>query len=308
METLLRKYLWIVDLGAIALCATFLAMAASGAVELRLADGEAAAISRAKPVARAESRLAFDKDPTAIVKRNIFCSQCPSLFDDKKADKGTPTVPQPQKTELPVTIMAIMYAAPPNGRRWSMAVLRDTEFKTSGAFRVGNKVHGAIITEILESRVYLLNQGALEYVDMLEPPPPRPAKMAEPSLTDSPANPFAQEMKKGIKQLGENKYELRRATLESVLGNTPLLLGSVRLVPEIKNGKATGFRLFAVHPEGPFALIGMQNGDIISSINGLEITSPEGGLAAYTKLKSASHLSLGMERNGQKVTKEYRIR
>jgi S1-C subfamily serine protease len=107
--------------------------------------------------------------------------------------------------------------------------------------------------------------------------------------------------------LGEHKYELRRATLESVLGNVPLLLGSVRIVPELRAGKATGFRLFAVHPEGPFALIGMQNGDIISSVNGLEITSPEQGLAAYTKLKSANHLSLGMERNGQKVTKEYRI-
>jgi general secretion pathway protein C len=95
--------------------------------------------------------------------------------------------------------------------------------------------------------------------------------------------------------------------LESVLGNVPLLLGSVRIVPELRAGKTTGFRLLAVHPEGPFAFIGMQNGDIISSINGLEITSPEQGLAAYTKLKSANHLSLGMERNGQKVTKEYRI-
>ena len=52
----------------------------------------------------------------------------------------------------------------------------------------------------------------------------------------------------------------------------------------------------------------MQNGDIISSINGMEITSPEKALEVYSKLKSASHLSLGMERNGQKVTKDYSIR
>jgi general secretion pathway protein C len=87
-----------------------------------------------------------------------------------------------------------------------------------------------------------------------------------------------------------------------------LLSRSARIVPEMKDGKAAGFRLFAVRPDGPFAMIGMQNGDIISSINGLEITSPEKALEVYAKLKSASHLSLGMERNSQKITKEYNIR
>jgi len=116
------------------------------------------------------------------------------------------------------------------------------------------------------------------------------------------------DLAKGIKKLGEHNYELQRGTLESVLGNMNLLSRSARIVPEMKDGKAAGFRLFAVRPDGPFAMIGMQNGDIISSINGLEITSPEKALEVYAKLKSASHLSLGMERNGQKVTKEYNIR
>ena len=52
----------------------------------------------------------------------------------------------------------------------------------------------------------------------------------------------------------------------------------------------------------------MQNGDVISAINGLEITSPEKALEVYAKLKSASHLSLGLERNGQRITKDYTIR
>ena len=59
---------------------------------------------------------------------------------------------------------------------------------------------------------------------------------------------------------------------------------------------------------GPFGLIGLQNGDVISAINGLEMTSPDKALEVYTKLKSASHLSVGLERNGQKITKDYSIR
>ena len=87
-----------------------------------------------------------------------------------------------------------------------------------------------------------------------------------------------------------------------------LLSRSARIVPEIRDGKAAGFRLYSVRPDGPFAKIGMQNGDVISSINGLEITSPEKALEVYAKLKSASHLSLGLERNGQRITKDYTIR
>ena len=115
-------------------------------------------------------------------------------------------------------------------------------------------------------------------------------------------------LKNGIKKTGENTYEITRSTLETVLGNMSLLSRSARIVPEIRDGKAAGFRLYSVRPDGPFALIGMQNGDVISVINGLEITSPQKALEVYAKLKSASHLSVGIERNGQRVTKDYSIR
>src|SRR4029079_12465657 len=87
-----------------------------------------------------------------------------------------------------------------------------------------------------------------------------------------------------------------------------MLSRSARIVPEIRDGRAAGFRLFSVRPDGPFAKIGLQNGDVISAINGLELTSPDKALEVYTKLKSASHLSVGVERNGPQVPKAYNIR
>ncbi len=116
------------------------------------------------------------------------------------------------------------------------------------------------------------------------------------------------ELDRGIKKTGEHNYEVQRATVDSLLGNMSLLSRSARIVPEIRDGKAAGFRLFSVRPDGPFAKIGLQNGDVISAINGLEMTSPDKALEVYTKLKSASHLSVGLERNGQKINKEYNIR
>jgi general secretion pathway protein C len=309
VETLLRKYLWAVDIAVVAICAIFLGMAASGAVESKLASLPAPARLAPPKPAKVESKTAFNKDPTAILKRNMFCSACPPIFDeDKKEEDAGPVIEPETKTALPIALLAIMFAPPPNGMRWSIAVMRDTEAKSTGAFPVGGKIHGATVTDIQETRVYLDNEGKPEYIDLIDlPTPPKPAAAAPPAAPP-PGDPFAAELAAGIKKLGENNYELNRKTLESVLGNMSLLSRSARIVPEMKDGKAAGFRFFAVRPDGPFAMIGVQNGDIISSINGLEISSPEKALEVYAKLKSASHLSLGMERNGQKVTKEYNIR
>jgi general secretion pathway protein C len=79
-------------------------------------------------------------------------------------------------------------------------------------------------------------------------------------------------------------------------------------MPEIKDGRMTGFRLFAVHPNGPVAMIGMRAGDVITSINGLELATPEKVVEAFGKLRSASHLALRFERDGQKLTNDYIIR
>ncbi len=306
METLLRKYLWVVDLAVVALCSTFLGMAASGAVASKLAAMPTAVRAPHPRLPRRPSRPAFDKDPTALLKRDIFCSTCPPLLDDETPDDEEAVSDQETKTTLPLSLLAIMYAPPPNGMRWSIAVMRDTEAKVTGAFPVGGKVHGATITGIQETRVYLDNEGKSEYIDLFELPAtaaPSPAVVVT-HATD----PLSAALDRGIKRLSENSYELQRSTLESVLGNMALLSRSARIVPEMRNGKAAGFRFFAVRPDGPFAKIGVQNGDIISSINGLEITSPEKALEVYAKLKSASHLSLGIERNSKKITKEYTIR
>jgi general secretion pathway protein C len=111
-----------------------------------------------------------------------------------------------------------------------------------------------------------------------------------------------------ILRTGEASYEIPRGTLEGTLGNPSLLSRAARIVPEIRAGKGAGLRLYGVRPEGPLAVIGMQNGDVITSINGLELTSPQKALEAYAQVRAASHLSVGLERNGRKVTLDYAIR
>ena len=307
METLLRKYLWAIDLAVVAICAVFSARATATLIESKL---------RVVPLAKRAARVAtpsspptvYSKQVEEILNRNIFCSTCPPILAKEPTATAASGPPPVQKTSMPLRLLAVMYA--PTAPKWSVAIIRDTDAKTAGAFGSGSKIREATITDIEEARVYLEVGGRREYMDLLDnkPPPTTAAGPAAPTPAAPSGDPLMAELEKGIKKTSEHGYEVQRGTVDSLLGNMSMLSRAARIVPEIRDGRAAGFRLFSVRPDGPFGKIGLQNGDVISNINGLEMTSPDKALEVYTKLRSASHLSVGLERNGQKITMDYNIR
>ena len=307
MELLLRKYLWAVDGLIVALCAVFLARASATAIGGKLVVGGGAAAPRpARIVAAAPAAPVHTKQVEEILKRNIFCSTCPPILAKPVTDTGPPPAPPLQRTSLNLKLLAIMFAPPPADPRWSVAIIRDNDDKSAGPYNVGSKLRDATVDDISEDRVYLdFGNGRIEYLDLLDRPQPAAPVAAAPA---APTDPLSAELDKGIKKIGEHNYEVQRSTLDSLLGNMGALAKGARIVPETKDGKSAGFRLFSIRPDGPFAKIGLLNGDVVSAINGLEMNSPDQALLAYTKLKTANHLSVAIERNGQKITKDYNIR
>jgi len=308
METLLRKYLAAVDLAVIAICAIFAARATSTAIEAGMASNVPTLKPGAHIAAPAPQGPVYSKQVEEILKRNIFCSTCPPILG-QPTDNAKPEIPPLQKTSLPLKLLAIMYAPPPADPRWSMAIIRDNDSKTAGPYSVGSKIREAEIDDIDDTRVYLnFGGGRREFLELLDAAQPQPGTPAPPPPTAAPKDPLAAELDKGIKKTGDNRYEVQHSTLDSLLGNMGALARAARIVPETRDGKSIGFRLFSIKPDGPFGKIGLKNGDIISAINGLEMTSPDKALEVYTKLRTANHLTVGLERNGQKVTMDYTIR
>lgn len=308
METLLRKYLWAIDLLVIALCAVFSARATATVIESYLVRVTPPVKAAPRATAASSGATVYTKQLEEILNRNVFCSGCPPILKKAQSDEVKQDEPKLQKTTLPLRLLAVMFA--PGDARWSMAIIRDNDDKTAGPYAVGSKIRTAVVDHIDETRVYLDISGRKEYLDLVDQPAAnQPVAAITPSVPAAPSgDPLMAELDKGIKKTSEHKYEVQRGTVDSLLGNMSVLSRSARIVPEVKDGKAAGFRLFSVRPDGPFAKIGLQNGDVISAINGLEMTSPDKALEVYTKLRSASHLSVGLERNGQKITKEYNIR
>jgi general secretion pathway protein C len=78
-------------------------------------------------------------------------------------------------------------------------------------------------------------------------------------------------------------------------------------VPQLRDGKPIGFRLFGVRSDGPFAAIGLENGDLLLEVNGAPIATPDAALAAYSKLRTADHVWLGVERARRRIRIDYEI-
>ena len=113
---------------------------------------------------------------------------------------------------------------------------------------------------------------------------------------------------KGVKKIDDTKYDIERQLVDKILADPTVAARSARIVPSIKDGKPNGFKMYAIRPNSLFAKIGLQNGDTITSINGMDMSSPDKALEVYTKVRSASSLSVSVIRRGQPVNMDYSIK
>jgi general secretion pathway protein C len=170
--------------------------------------------------------------------------------------------------------------------------------------RVGES---AVLQRIEPERVCIWNESEhrMEYLAIAEPPEKGPlvSRVAppptEPSATD--------DLGASIRKTGENSYEVGQGEVDKALNNLAELSTQARIVPAFEGGKTVGFKLFSIRPGSLYSKIGLQNGDVITRINGYEMSSPEKGLEIYTKLKDSKSVTVDMKRRGKPMTLDYNI-
>ena len=306
---MLKKYLWVLNLIGIALCAIFVGRAAASVLVSTVLSGDGPPLVR-REVAPVTTPTQRTKDIEFIMDRNIFCSTCaPIVLTPEKQREDGPVDTTPQRSGLNLQLLATMVA--PNDFEWSMAVVRDNadERKSVKIYKRGDTLPqgGAIVAQVIEGRVYFVVGKRVEYLDENPTPPPPPVAVAAAEPQPGETNGLEKDIDKGIRCNGSN-CEVDKTLIDKVLANTTALATSARFVPSIKDGKPNGFKLYAIRPGSMFAKIGMQNADLIKAINGLDMSTPDKALEAYTKLKTASHLTVMLERRNENITLDYQIR
>ncbi len=191
-----------------------------------------------------------------------------------------------------VTVRAALWSPAPG---WSRAVLRDGTQET--AVREGDLVRGRRVLVIERDRVTLAGPGGEVCAATRDD-----AAAASAAPVHRPcASARLRRAAPCLIRLGPATVALRREALDSMLEDQPELMRSARVIPEIKDGRTVGVRLFGLRPDTDLRALGFENGDRLERVNGYSIADPQRALEAYVRLRSADRLIARVRRRDRRL-------
>lgn len=133
-------------------------------------------------------------------------------------------------------------------------------------------------------------------------------KAEEKNIVGRTTEKLIKAIEEGVEVISETERNVERGLINRLLEQQNQLLRLVRVVPYLEGNKVTGFQVTARGNEETLRKIGLQSGDIIKSINGLDITNPTQALAVYGALRTTSKLTVTVVRGGKVSTLKFNIR
>ncbi len=80
------------------------------------------------------------------------------------------------------------------------------------------------------------------------------------------------------------------------------------MVPNFADGQPNGWKVFSIRRTSALRQMGIKNNDVLTAVNGHDLSNTEKALEVYGKLQSEKSFSLEVLRNGEPMTLEYEVR
>lgn len=93
--------------------------------------------------------------------------------------------------------------------------------------------------------------------------------------------------------------DIQRATIDRLLSDSNLA-AQARLVPYFHSGQPHGYKLYAIRPGSVFAVLGLQNGDVLTTVNN-QLVHTDVNHWPYTLPTKPAFFDLGVERAKRSV-------
>jgi type II secretion system protein C len=217
---------------------------------------------------------------SVILERNIFNSR-PS---------------QPASVETAVTeVMDLklrLIGTAVGGAQSSFAIIEDLGSKEQQLYRLDDLVAQGTRLVKIERNEVVVQRGSIKETLSAYP--------EEPTIQEGQAT--------GIRSVTKNRWVLDKRELTGAIENISQLLTQARLIPNFTAGRPDGFKIVSIMPRSFYEKIGLQNGDVLQQVNGVEIKDPQSFLAVFQQLKEENNFSLDLMRNSNKETFQYEIR
>ncbi|OGP13102.1 MAG: hypothetical protein A2053_01465 [Deltaproteobacteria bacterium GWA2_50_8] len=320
MLSLVRKYLWIIHLFAIAICTYFFAQTASNYISTIFYVGSDPEVKETavKP-GEVKRRVSSLESYVIIAERDIFNSEAMlpgAELEEAEEVEEEPTSTTAVKTSLPIKLLGTLVVGEGKDRRSSATVEGgQPNSKATVYFIDGDETFGpgVKIVQIMPRRVEFVNGKRFEFVEMggmeglsiFRPPEEVHQGAAGKSSEGSP--PSKGDETAEIAPDAEGKVAIDQREVDEALTNLDKLYTEIRIVPNFKDGKAAGMKVLSVKPGSIFSKLGLRRGDVLERINGLELDI-KSGMELFAQLKSAKNLTVDLQRQGQNKSLEYEIR
>ena len=317
-----RRFSTAIILATLALCAFFLAQGTTRvlASELLASDPAAEQLPR-KPIRTTTAAFQRKRDAAIILRRNIFDSARGDLTaeplpevtvgpDGEPVEEWDPNRPAPNCAGNLRLVGSVMSPGYPE---WSFAAISGTSDGKTMLYREGSSVDNSRVLAVRSSSVVMSGaSGACqllmfeeeETIPRIRPPPKKPATGAARGRN---AGLSDQELNEGIEKITDTKFNIQRSLVDKALANQGSLMKTARVIPHEEDGRVVGVKLYGIRRTSLLGRLGVRNGDMLRTINGFNMTSPDTALEAYSVLRSANKLTLAVKRQNKEMTIEYNI-
>lgn len=244
----------------------------------------------------------------AIVARNVFCPTCsPAQTEaDVRGGPSRPVVPGAIASVLPLELVGTMEGESPSP---SYATVYDTEAGVIGLYAAAEALRSDVTVERIErGLIYVRHGQQLEYL-VVGASAPKPVASVAPEEMPRPGqrHPGIAGAAEAINCPTESLCLVERQFVEHLLANPRGLLKQARVVPEQLDGGRSGYAMYGIRRPTLLRMLGFNNGDVITAINGFELGLMDDLMKMYGQLRHASRLQVEFVRKGEHKTKEVQI-
>ena len=268
------RYLgWLANTVLFTLCCFLVADTANAIIAALLSQSPARAIESG-PRGGLENRSWNDRQQ--ITQRNLFHS---SKLAARASTPTAPTDEELKETKLPLKLWGTIAADDP---ALSWASVEETGKGIIAAVQVGDKIQTATIVGIERRRVVLLENGSRRSLSLDDDDAGgkslASSKRSKPSTRKTTS-------RSSRRTSARTPRKPAGAKNDSPKGNPSSLYSQARIVPKIdpQSNVVTGLQLSAIQSGSAFEEAGIENGAVITEINGVAVSD----MGASTKIMAA---------------------
>lgn len=199
---------------------------------------------------------------------------------------------QPELSKLPLTLIGTIVRAEPAK---SLGTIRFNSNQQTQTYFAKDKVGTVAIVQKYEREKVILTNTQTKKTEYLRIPSFNPAR----AIGKDTFKDFGS---------GNKEVEMKRTEVDKVIKDPGKFLQDAASEQVMENGKIVGFKIFNIKPGSAYTQLGLQDGDVIQSVNGEPIDGIQKALEIYNQLKDSSMIRLKIGRNSKAMEITYYIR